>query len=118
VADADMPALFRLADALVMPSLREGFGLVVLEALASGTPAVVSRMAPFTEYLGDTDAFWADPQDVHSIAQAMRQACRPSLSRSLVLAAAPAICARYSWEASARTHAELYRAALAQPAYA
>lgn len=118
VADAEMPALFRLADALLMPSLREGFGLVVLEAMASGTPAVVSRMAPFTEYLREAEAFWADPLDVHAIAAAMRQACRPSLARSLALAAAPAVCARYSWAASARTHVDLYRALLAQPAYA
>jgi glycosyltransferase-like protein len=118
VPDADMPGLFRLADALLMPSLREGFGLVVLEAMASGTPAVVSRMAPFTEYLREAEAFWADPQNVHAIADAMRQACRPSLARSLALAAAPAVCARYSWEASARTHVDLYRALLAQPAYA
>lgn len=118
VPDADMPGLFRLADALLMPSLREGFGLVVLEALASGTPAVVSRMAPFTEYLREAEAFWADPQDEGSIAQAMRQACRPSLARSLALAAAPAVCARYGWDASARTHTDLYRAMLAQPAYA
>jgi len=45
LADEQMPALFRLADVLLMPSLREGFGLVVLEAMASGTPAVVSRIA-------------------------------------------------------------------------
>lgn len=109
LADADMPALFRLADALVMPSLREGFGLVVLEAMASGIPAVVSRMAPFTEYLGISDAFWADPLDPASIAHAMSRAARPSLARSLALEAAPAICARYGWDASAQTHLELYR---------
>lgn len=112
--DADMPALFRIADALAMPSLREGFGLVVLEAMASGTPAVVSRMAPFTEYLSDSAAFWANPLDVSSIARAMTAACKPSLARSLALDAAPALCARYSWAASARTHVGLYRAALAQ----
>ncbi|RYY60467.1 MAG: MSMEG_0565 family glycosyltransferase, partial [Comamonadaceae bacterium] len=55
LADADMPGLYRLADAVAMPSLNEGFGLVVLEALASGTPVVVSRIAPFTEYLEEGD---------------------------------------------------------------
>ena len=118
VADAQMPALFRLADALLMPSLREGFGLVVLEAMASGTPAVVSRMAPFTEYLREGECFWADPMDAVSIAKAMKAACLPSLARSLALAAAPAVCARYSWAASAQTHIRLYREMLAQPACA
>ena len=47
----EMPSLYRLADALVFPSVKEGFGLVVLEAMASGIPVVTSRIAPFTEYL-------------------------------------------------------------------
>jgi glycosyltransferase-like protein len=116
--DADMPALFRLADALVMPSLREGFGLVVLESIASGTPAVVSRMAPFTEYLRTGDCFWADPLDAASIARAMHAATSPSLARSLALAAAPALCERYSWAGAAQTHLRLYRELLPQPALA
>jgi len=113
--DAEMPALFRLADALLMPSLREGFGLVVLEAMASGTPAVVSRMAPFNEYLNETECFWADPFSPASIAQAMRQAAQPGLARSLALAAAPAVCAHFSWAASAQRHVALYRAILSTP---
>jgi glycosyltransferase-like protein len=52
---AVMPALYRAADVLVFPSVKEGFGLVVLEAMASGVPVVTSRIAPFTEYLGDGD---------------------------------------------------------------
>jgi len=118
LADEQMPALFRLADVLLMPSLREGFGLVVLEAMASGTPAVVSRIAPFTEYLQDGQCFWAEPEDVASIAHAMRLACQPSLARSLALAAGPAVCARYTWAASAQRHAQLYRELLPAPALA
>ena len=111
--DADMPALFRLADALLMPSLREGFGLVVLEALASGTPVVVSRCAPFTEYLGDSvaagHALHADPLDAASIARAMRRAIEPARAAALALAVPP-VCRRYSWAASAQRHVALYRA--------
>ena len=104
VPDAEMPALFRLADGLLMPSLREGFGLVVLEALASGTPVVVSRQAPFTEYLDDSDAHWADPQDPASIASAMHNALQHPVQT------VPAVCQRYSWPASAARHATLYAA--------
>jgi glycosyltransferase-like protein len=104
VADADMPALFRLADGLLMPSLREGFGLVVLEALASQTPVVVPRQAPFTEYLTDNDAQWCDPLDAHSIAAAMQRALRWPLR------AVPAVCRRFSWSASAQRHLEIYGA--------
>lgn len=115
LADADMPALFRLADVLVMASTCEGFGLVVLEALASGTPVVVSSIAPFTEYLGDTDVSWADPQDALSIARAMRRACDPRRAEVLRYEL-PEVCRRFSWPASARRHADLYRASLLPPA--
>lgn len=114
VDDADMPALFRRADALVMASTREGFGLVVLEALASGTPVVASRIAPFTEYLDDDSASWADPLDIASIAQAMEHALDPS--RAALLRTPPAVCHRYGWAASAARHLELYRASGLLPA--
>ncbi|CAN5795092.1 MSMEG_0565 family glycosyltransferase [soil metagenome] len=116
VPDAHMPALFRAADVLSMPSLREGFGLVVLEALASGTPVVASRIAPFTEYLGANEALghccWADPFDAASIADALERAIAPAHAAALA-AATPAVCHRFSWAASAARHEALYRAHLA-----
>ncbi len=102
VADADMPALFRRADVVAMPSLREGFGLVVLEALASATPVVVSRIAPFTEYLADTAVAWADPLDEASMASALAEAL---LSPSFNV---PPVCRRFSWQASAAQHSAHY----------
>ena len=109
VADADMPALYRAADVMVMPSLREGFGLVVLEALACGTPAVVSAIAPFTEHLSDADCCWADPLDPRSIARAMRGALAPERAAALARQT-PEVCLRHSWPASAARHVALYRA--------
>jgi glycosyltransferase involved in cell wall biosynthesis len=107
VTDADMPALFRLASVVAMPSLREGFGLVVLEALASGTPVVVSRIAPFTEYLADAPVAWADPMDVASIAAALQQALAAPAITQL-----PEVCQRFSWQASAAEHLAQYQAHL------
>ncbi len=109
--DAIMPALYRRADVLVTPSLREGFGLVVLEALASGTPVVASRIAPFTEYLGDADCCWATPTDVASIADAMERALAPERAAALAKAT-PAVCLRFNWPASASRHLAIYRAGL------
>ena len=120
VDDADMPALFRAADVLLMASLREGFGLVVLEALASGTPAVASRIAPFTEYLPEDEraghCCWADPQSVDAIAAAMARACDPAHALALGFAT-PTVCEHFSWQASASSHEAIYRAhrALARP---
>ena len=108
IADDAMPALFRSATALLMPSLKEGFGLVVLEALASGTPVVASRIAPFTEYLSDACCHWADPLSTHSIADAMLRASsgvRGERLREL----ASGLIDRMSWMASAAQHVEIYR---------
>ncbi|MGI4862116.1 MAG: MSMEG_0565 family glycosyltransferase [Janthinobacterium lividum] len=116
VDDAAMPALFRLADALLFPSLTEGFGLVVLEALASGTPTVVSRIAPFTEYLDETAVEWAVPEDAASIAAALGRALDAPPARAAARRAAGfAVCARYGWPRSARAHLQLYRAFRAAP---
>ena len=113
IADADMPELFQSADALLLPSLREGFGLVVLEALACGTPVVVSDQAPFTEYLRRDEATWADPHDVSSIAKAMNDVLQPTPS-STMRRPVPEVCRRFSWSASALRHVALYRAVMAQ----
>lgn len=113
LADADMPALYRAADALVMPSLREGFGLAVLEALACGTPVVVSDIAPFTEYLAETvaqgHALYADPLDHEAIAAAMQRAAEPQRASALALEV-PAVCLDHGWDASARRHVAIYLA--------
>jgi glycosyltransferase-like protein len=102
--DAEMPALYRRADVLAMPSLLEGFGLAALEALACGTPAVVSRIAPFTEHFSDDDVAWADPLQPASIADALQRAVARGRHRR-----APPVCLRYSWSTSAARHEALYR---------
>jgi glycosyltransferase involved in cell wall biosynthesis len=90
-----------------MPSLREGFGLVVLEALACGTPAIASRRAPFTEHLGEHDVLWTDPLDVADIARALLASLQPEHTAP-VLARARQVCERLSWQSSAARHESLY----------
>jgi glycosyltransferase-like protein len=107
IADVDMPALYRLADALVFASVKEGFGLVVLEAMASGIPAVVSSIAPFTEYLTVDDALWCDPLDPASIAEAMVLSLTPPLRRRLAVRG-PMVAAAHSWQRTAALHLTAY----------
>lgn len=105
--DAGLPALYRRADVLAMPSLIEGFGLAALEALASGTSAMVSRMPPFTEHFAEHDVEWADPLQPASIADALQRAVARGRHHAV-----PAVCHRFSWPASAERHEALYRRTL------
>ena len=108
LADPLLPALMRHARLLAMPSLMEGFGLVALEALACGTPALVSRRAPFTEHFGREPAVgWCEPEDITSIARGLRTTAR--LPRPQ---ATPQVCLDHGWAASAATHEAWYRQAL------
>jgi glycosyltransferase-like protein len=107
VPQDDMPALYRAADVLAFPSIREGFGLVVLEAMASQVPVVTSRIAPFTEYLADDDAVWCDPFSVDSIAAAMTAAIDP-IRRAVLVANGARVAARHDWRDTASAHLDLY----------
>jgi glycosyltransferase-like protein len=102
VADADMPALYRLADIVAVPSFNEGFGLSVIEALATERPVVVSNIPPFTDYLAAAEAHWCDPNSPQSIADALLRAlAAPPPSR--------AIAERFRWSDVARRHLPVYQ---------
>jgi glycosyltransferase-like protein len=107
IADAEMPSLYRIADALVFPSVKEGFGLVVLEAMASGTPVVTSRIAPFTEYLHENDVVWCDPHNAGSIANAMAIVLTQPL-RSRLSQRGSLVARQYDWSNTARAHLPAY----------
>ena len=72
VAEAQLPSLYRGADALVFASLYEGFGLPVLEAMACGTPVVTANTSALPEVAGDA-ALLVDPTSVEQIADAMEK---------------------------------------------
>jgi glycosyltransferase-like protein len=107
IDQADMPSLYRLADALVFPSVKEGFGLVAIEAIACGTPVVTSRIPPFTEHFGEDDVVWCDPLDVATIASAIIEAIRPERKVQLALNA-PRLLAAMNWDRSAAAHLPFY----------
>ena len=65
VSDDELPAWYRAADAFAFPSVKEGWGLAVLEALSAGLPVVASDIPVFREYLTDgRDALLVPPADV------------------------------------------------------
>ena len=111
-----MPALYRAATCFVSPSVKEGFGLGILEAMASGVPVVASRIAPFTEYLNEDDVAWCDPFDTASIAAAMARSLDPAL-RARLIARGGEVAARHDWLSTARAHVATYEKML-EPVHA
>lgn len=109
VGDRELDGLMRGADAVVHPSLYEGYGLVVVEAMARGVPVAAARGTSLPE-AGGSAAVYFDPLDVEDMAAAIRA----TLDRRGELAAAGhAHVAGLSWERTAALTAEVYREAAA-----
>jgi glycosyltransferase involved in cell wall biosynthesis len=110
VSDAELDALYRAACAFVMPSLSEGFGLPVLEAMARGTPVVCSRAGSLTEIAGDAALLHAPTDDAelaaHLLALWRDDALRAEYSRRGFTRAA-----QFSWAKAAAETARVYREA-------
>ena len=84
VPDRDLPVLYRCADVFCFPSVKEGWGLVVLEAIAAGLPVVTANETPFTEFLTAKQAVLVSPDQVEQIAQGMMAASQPERSQALI----------------------------------
>jgi glycosyltransferase-like protein len=115
VTDEDLAGWYHAADALCFPSVKEGWGLAVLEALAAGLPVLASDLPVFREYLVDgVSALLPPVGDVAGITTAMvRLVDDPELRRMLV-EGGRAILPGYTWSASAARHREVYAELLAR----
>jgi glycosyltransferase-like protein len=109
VPDQEMPAWYRAADVLAFPSVKEGFGLAPLEAMASGTPVVVSDLPVFSEWLrAGRDALSVAVGDDAALADALeRVLTEPGLAARL-RAAGHVVAVRHGWAAEAERHERLY----------
>ena len=106
VTDDELARLYRGAAALVLPSRHEGFGVPVIEAMASGTPVVLSADPALREVAGDA-AMYADDGD---IAGALERAL---VDRERLVSAGLERARLFTWESTARSTAEVYRQVLA-----
>jgi glycosyltransferase involved in cell wall biosynthesis len=113
VDDDSLVALYNAASVVAYPSLYEGFGLPVLEALACGAVVVASDVASIPEVAGDA-AILVDPLDERVMAEALGAAATDKKQRARLQKAGPRQAAGFTWESCAAKTVAAYRMALAK----
>lgn len=108
VDDADLPALYNAATLFVFPSLHEGFGLPVLEAMACGAPVACANSASLPEIAGDAGRLF-DPYSVEEIRKAISELLEDSQLRAHLRRRGLARARRFSWQATAAATLRCYR---------
>ncbi|MFC1466787.1 MAG: glycosyltransferase family 4 protein [Candidatus Brachytrichaceae bacterium NZ_4S206] len=111
VSDAQAAALYSACDLFVYPSLHEGFGLTVLEAMACGAPVACSNRSSLPEVAGDA-ALLFDPEQPRAIAEACLRVLCDDVLRAQLRMRSLERAAKFSWRETARQTVDVYRSAL------
>ena len=105
----DLERLFRAADVFAFPSVKEGFGLVALEAIAAGLPLVASDLDVFRGFLTDGESALLTPVgDPDALAHALARVKLDKALRTRLRAGGRDVVAQHSWDASAELHERVY----------
>jgi glycosyltransferase involved in cell wall biosynthesis len=107
-----LSTLYQAASVLLFPSLEEGFGLPVLEAMAHGLPVVASNTSALPEVGGDA-ALYVDPHEPRDIAEKVRQAVEEQSLRSVMIERGVARARQFTWQRTAEVTCALYDEVLA-----
>ncbi|MEZ4546620.1 MAG: glycosyltransferase [Thermodesulfobacteriota bacterium] len=108
-AGGKMPLLYASADVFAFPSVKEGWGLVLLEAMSAGVPVVSSNIPPMTEFLRNGEnAVLVDPSDYKGLARGILEVVEDPELAARLAASGDETARFYSWESAAQRHAELY----------
>jgi glycosyltransferase involved in cell wall biosynthesis len=113
VSDLELVLLYSLADVVAQPSLYEGFGFALLEAMACGAPVVCSNAGALPEVAGDA-ALLVTPTDTDALGTMLLRLLRNPQLRALLSKKGQAQATRFSWEACAQAHLKLYEAVASQ----
>ena len=108
VVGDELVPLFKNADFFVMPSLYEGFGMTVLEAFATGTPAIVSNVSSIPEVAGD-GAYQINPINTESIAEAMMKFAMDENLKNEFREKGKKQVEKFNWEKCAKETLEVYK---------
>lgn len=111
IDENDIPALYSMASAFIFPSLDEGFGLPVLEAMACGCPVIASSQGALPEISGGACPL-ADPYNVSSIASAILNVLEHTDYRNTIIAKGLKWSEKFYWESSAEKMLQVYNSIL------
>lgn len=107
ILDEDLIALYQMATCLVFPSLYEGFGLPVVEAMTAGCPVITTTSSSLPEVAGDA-ALLVDPLDAKGMVAAMLRVLQDEELRAWMIAEGRVQASRFSWEEAAQVYREAY----------
>jgi glycosyltransferase involved in cell wall biosynthesis len=107
VPEEELPLVYNAADLFVYPSLYEGFGLPILEAMACGVPVITSNLSSMPEVAGDAGIL-VDPNDVNALADAMTRVLTDRVLRATLAAKGLARARSFSWERMAQETLAVY----------
>lgn len=108
LSDHDLQDLYQTCRGFVFPSIAEGFGLVVLEAMANGAPVIAARATSLPEVIGDAGIL-VTPNDAEALKSAMERLARDDALFARLQAAGYARLQCFSWEAAAEATSKLFR---------
>ena len=107
VDDEDLPALYSASECLIIPSLYEGFGLPILEAMACGTPVITSNVSSLPEVAGNAGIL-VDPYNIEEITDAINILLSESAKRAQLIKAGYDQAKQFNWEKSATQLKSIY----------
>ncbi len=109
VPGADLPLLYKNAKVLLFPSLCEGFGLPILEAMSSGCPVITSNISSMPEVGGDA-VFYVNPRDVKDIARGLQTVLTDDKLRQTLISNGKKRAAEFSWQSAAKGTLRVFEA--------
>ncbi len=115
VVNTDLPAIYSLCELFLYPSLRESFGIPMLEAMACGVPVITSNTSSMPEVSGDA-AYLVDPYDPKQITAAMKDIMNNISLRQDLVGKGLAQSARFSWRKMAEDVKEIYQTVIREKA--
>lgn len=108
VPEEDLPVIYSLADLFIYPSLYEGFGIPILEAMSCGTPVITSNLSSMPEVAGDA-ALLVDPTNTEDLTKAMYQVLNNDTLRNKLTRDGLERVKYFSWEKTSQQTMEVYQ---------